>query len=343
MPQGTYKFDLYKIDAETVGKTYPVGALSFIKPMRGKWVTGLAVYVPAGTGAKWNGAELLPLTATAYGSTQFEWESFNGIVTVAPIIAYKVSPKISIGATLNFDYGLLKLRRPGVGQYKEDLTCTTLGATFGVHARPTDKISVGMTLRTPSNLKFEGDATMAGLAALGLPTTAQATREATWPLWAGAGIAYRPTKKLTVTADAQLTAWSTIKEIPVTWDQAAWTAAAQNPSLAAGLNQKFVLNWKNTVQYRVGAEYAASAKWALRGGYYYDPSPSPDDTLNILLPESTYNVVNLGVGRKAGKLTIDACIEMLFGKKAESPLNGRMPGTHGMKLIVPNITLGYRF
>ena len=38
-----------------------------------------------------------------------------GVVTVSPVIAYKVSDQFSLGATLNLNYGMMEIRRPGVG------------------------------------------------------------------------------------------------------------------------------------------------------------------------------------------------------------------------------------
>jgi long-chain fatty acid transport protein len=82
---------------------------------------------------------------------------------------------------------------------------------------------------------------------------------------------------------------------------------------------------------------------SLRAGYYYDPSPSPVETLNILLPGITYNAVTIGLGYKTDKVTFDFCVEYLMGKKQDSPMTGKMPGTHGMNILVPNIAITYHF
>ena len=52
---------------------------------------------------------------------------------------------------------------------------------------------------------------------------------------------------------------------------------------------------------------------AIRFGYYYDPAPAPDETLNILFPSSTNHVGTLGFGHSFGKYRIDAALEYLFG------------------------------
>jgi len=345
IPSGTYALttSYFSIDAKTKAGMYPSGAIGYFKPVNEKLLIGIAAYVPSGTGAKWNGEDLKILSK----NVAYEWESFMAVVTVSPVVAYKISDKFSVGATLNLDYGMMKIKRPGVGQYTEDLSGFAFGATVGALFKPTDKLGIGLTLRTPTKVKFSGTAEMTGAATLpipgGVPTTSDAEREATWPLWMGLGISYKATAKLTLNADAQYTNWKKIDTIGITYDNTAWQALKAHPVLGAAFNNDFVLNWKDKIQYRFGMEYALCSKLSLRAGYYYDPSPSPAETLNILLPEITYNAVTLGLGYKTDKISFDFCLEYLMGKDQESPLTGKMPGTHGMNILVPNIALTYRF
>jgi long-chain fatty acid transport protein len=340
MPSGSYAFPQYGIDAKTESKMYPSGALGYFKPINDKLVIGIAAYVPSGTGAKWNGEDLKLLAKGAV----YRWESFMGVITVSPVIAYKVSDKFSLGATFNLNYGMMKIWRPGVGQYSEDLSGLAFGATFGALFKPTEKLGIGLTLRTPTKVKFSGEATMASASAYNLSITSDAEREATWPLWLGLGISFKATDKLTLNADAQYTNWKKIETIGITYDNAVWQAMKAHPLLGAAFNNDFELNWKDAIQWRFGAEYAVSEKLALRAGYYYDPSPSEPATLNILLPEITYNVITAGLGYKTEKLGIDLCLEYLMGKDVTVPLGGgKMPGTHGMSILVPNIAFTYHF
>jgi long-chain fatty acid transport protein len=340
IPTGTYALPVYGIDAQTKSAMYPSGALGYFKPINDKLVVGIAAYVPSGTGAKWNGEDLKLLA----NNTAYRWESFMGVITVSPVIAYQVSDQFSLGATVNLNYGMMKIWRPGVGQYNEDLSGFAFGATIGALVKPIDKLGIGLTLRTPTKVKFSGEATMAGAAAIGQATTSDAEREATWPLWVGLGISFKATDKLTLNADAQMTNWKKIETIAITYDNATWQALKAHPQLKAAFNNDFELNWKDAIQWRFGAEYAVSEKLALRAGYYYDPSPSDPATLNILLPEITYNVITAGLGYKAEKIGIDFCIEYLMGKDVTVPMGGgKMPGTHGMDILVPNIAFTYRF
>jgi long-chain fatty acid transport protein len=91
-----------------------------------------------------------------------------------------------------------------------------------------------------------------------------------------------------------------------------------------------------------------SEKFALRGGYYYDPAPSPANTLSILLPSISYNAFTLGVGYKTEKINLDFCLEYLTGKDRTLDYGQQvpdvgMPGIHGASMLVPNIAFTYRF
>ena len=236
IPSGTYQFPLLGIDAKTKSAMYPSGSVAYFKPINDKLIVGIAAYVPSGTGAKWNGEDLKLLTKDA----AYRWESFMGVITVSPVIAYKVSDQFSLGATLNLNYGMLKLWRPGVGQYNEDLSGFAFGATFGALFKPIDKLGIGLTLRTPTKVKFSGDATMAGAALpWASPPPSDAEREATWPLWLGLGISFKATDKLTLNADAQFTNWKKIETIGITYDNAG-LAGTEGPSPAESrLQQRF--------------------------------------------------------------------------------------------------------
>jgi len=339
MPTIDYSYNAYGmqlVDAKTESKGYISGAVGFFKPISDKMVIGVLGYVPSGIGAKWDGADFANIAGGIY-----EWESQLSIITVSPVVAYKINDKLSLGATVNINYGMLSLKRPGLGQYEEDLNGTALNFTLGALYKPSDKLSIGLSLKTPFDAKLSGDATMNGASLLGLPTTDNAEREATWPMWVAAGVAFKPMDKLTITADLQYTNWGELTSIPIEFENVFWKAAFE-------ADADLELFWDDAIQYRFGAEYMISDKMALRGGYYYDPAPAPDSTLNILLPQFTYNWVTLGLGFMTEKLNIDVAVEYGMGSEREVTMqevnpNAGMPGTHKGNILVPNIAITYRF
>ncbi len=348
IPMGTYRFELLGTtlaDTKTASAVYPSGAVAYFKPISEKMVLGIAGYVPSGIGTKWPGEDLTLLS----GGTKYIWDSFIAMITVSPVIAYKINDKFSVGASLNLNYAMLKMENPaGDGenvpyfQYKEKISGIAFGATLGIMVKPYDFLSIGAAFKTPISATIKGDADAPGLTQLGLSGSSNAERSATWPMWFGIGVAIKPNDRLTITADFQYNNWKKLSDIPVTYDDAGWKAAGMEQA------STFELRWEDTTDIRFGIEYKVSDFLALRGGFYTDRAPSPEETLNIMLPSIDYKCVTFGLGYKKGKMSVDIAFEYVTGKDREvDPMNylvgAGMPGTHGMKIVVPNITFTYKF
>ena len=340
LPFGTYTREARAIDAKSTFKHYLIPALGYFQPIGDKLVVGIYLNAPSGAGAEWDGADLANIT----GIPTYNWKSKLGIFTLSPSIAYKVSDKIMLGATLDINYGMLEMAQaipwalsPYSSQYSEDLKGWAVGGTFGLLVKPVKQFSFGVTYKLPFTAKLKGDVTIPAAVGFGLPTTDTGTRTATWPSWLAAGIAVKPTDKLTFTADVQYTNWHILQTIPVTFANTQWQA-----NLAPGA--AYELLWKDTTQFRFGVEYLASKSLALRAGYYFDPNPGPPETQNILLPEFKYNWVTAGFGYMSEKIVIDFSVE--YGKGADISVQegkGAMPGTHGMTIVAPSLSFTYKF
>jgi long-chain fatty acid transport protein len=335
LPFGTYQFSLAGIDAKSTFKHYLIPALGYFQPIGDKIVVGLYVNTPSGAGATWAGEDLANLVDGVYN-----WNSKLGIITISPSIAVKLTDKIMLGATMDINYGMLKMAQPvpDLGQYSEDLKGWAVSGTFGLLVKPVKEFSFGVSYKLPFTAKLKGTVDIPAAVGFGLPGSTTGTRTATWPQWLAAGIAVKPTDKLTFTADVQYTNWEKLQTIPVTFVNAGWQAA-----LAEGA--AYELLWKDTTQFRFGVEYMASKCLALRAGYYLDPNPGPVATQNILLPEFKYNWVTAGFGYTSEKIVVDFSIEYGMGKDIAVGLlpYPAMPGTHGMTIVAPSLSFTYKF
>lgn len=341
MPKSTYKSDSYGIDATTESKVYMSGAMGYFKSISDKLTIGLAAYVPSGLGVKWNGDDFSILTQ----GTSLEIESFLAVVSISPVVSYKISDKFSIGATININYAMLDVKRAGIGQYHEDLNGLCMGATIGALFKPCDKFSIGLTFRTPSKITLDGNVEMKGAELYGFSGTTEGERKVTWPMWVGAGIAFKATDKLTITADVQYTDWKKVDVIEMNYTDAQWQAMKAHPLLGAAFDKDFNFYWDSTVQLRVGAEYLVSDSFAIRAGYYNDPAPCPIEHMNILMPSITYDVITLGWAYKTDKISLDFCLEYLMGSKREAAagIEDVLPGIYDLDIFVPNFGFTYRF
>jgi len=341
IPFGTYKFATYGIDAKTKTNNYASPNL-FANYNMGKLAFGLGIFVPAGLGAEYNGADLINISGG-----DLEWMSKIAVIDIAPTVAYKINDMFSFGVTGNIFYGMFDMKKPstytdtsGVThgfQYSESSTGTGFGVSGGLLCKLSDMIQFGVSARTEIKVTMSGEAENALMPLLGYPETSDFDRDVAWPLWAAFGVAVKPMTNLTITADAQYNQWAKSEdEFKTKFKDPVWKAVT-----AATGDDTFVLDWKDCTQIRIGAEYMASEKLALRAGYYYDPAPAPDETLTILFPSSTNNVVTAGVGFCAGKFDIDFGLEYLMGKERDVTITTHnMPGKHKLDIFAFSLAIG---
>ncbi len=362
MPSSKYTVGTFSM--ETNKKVYPAGMLGYAQPLGSNIVVGLGAYTLSGIGASWNNtgveeAWVYPYPPAAFTPTltPSKWQSFVGSITLAPTIAVKVSEMLYLGASFNINYGFFKMDQWGeftmvapnappsdivaappvlinFGQRNLDVKGWGFGATVGVLVKPADWISLGATFRTASKVTMKGTTEIENFNLLGLENESDTEMKVTSPMWLAGGVALKPMDGLTVTFDAQYTNWSKLQSIGLTFTDPYWTAALEGASLE--------LLWKNKTQLRFGAEYDFGS-FAIRGGYYYDPAPAPDETMNILVPSFTYNSVDVGFGYKAGNFTLDAVVQYLMGKDRAIGADYSMPGLYEMNILVPAIALSFDF
>ena len=361
IPSGSYLLQiptpeglLTAVDAKTQTKHYLSGLLAYYQPINENLVAGIGVYVPSGLGSVWDGDDFANLS----NHITYQWESKIGLVTVSPGISYKINDMVSVGAAININYGTFSLKRWAgnveefdLGQYDLSLNGWGIGATAGILVKATEKLSLGATIRLPSRIKFSGDVSLSNINLLpGFSESTQAetvSPHLTFPLWLAGGVAFRPLPKLTLTGDLQWTQWSILDQVELMFIDSSWNAFMTQ----SGENIMH-LDWKSALQIRFGAEYMLKDNLALRGGYYYDPTPQPDTTMNFLLPTFSFNVFTLGLGYSLNGLVIDLGFEYLAGSGRDIPYakwaidpayTHAEPGAYDMSIVVPNISISYKF
>ncbi len=146
-------------------------------------------------------------------------------------------------------------------------------------------------------------------------TTYDAEAELPLPLTIGAGIAYKPIPKLTLTADISITRWST-------WETIDINLTNQTTGEQESISMKE--NWKNTYEYGAGAEYCLldqeNMKLNLRGGFYMVDTPSPHSTISpTILDPKNRTVLTGGLGISLGKIQFSIAYERVMLGKATIP------------------------
>jgi long-chain fatty acid transport protein len=356
------------VDAKSMTEHFLAGMAAYYHPISENLVAGFAVYAPSGLGIEWPGEELENISGPALfpPNPNIKWRSKIFVLSLSPVLAFKLSDKVMFGATLNINYGSFETAQYGgsaeiltnlpppypsalyydLGQQTLDMTGWGIGATFGLLVKPSEMFSLGFTFRTPSKIPFKGTTTVAGIPQLAavvgpIDATTDVEADVTWPMWLCAGIAVKPVDRLTLTADAQYTQWSKMDEIEIIFTDPVWS---QLMEISEG--NKLVLEWESKVQFRFGAEFMATDKFAIRGGYYFDPSPAPNDTMNILLPIADFTVFSFGLGYNIDGVAIDLGAEYLKGKERDIPYGQyeeAMPGLYNLKILALQVAIGYRW
>ncbi len=353
VPIGSYKWNnaLFGVDINAdMNQNHYINPNLFAAYNMGDLSFGLGLYVPAGLGTEWNGDDLLPLSN---GVSQ-EWMSKIGAFNISPTIAYKVSDRFSIGVAANIYYGLFDMKLPAnidalntSVQFEESSTGMGYGVSIGALIKLHERVNFGFTWRAKTSLSMSGTAKNPAFAALGAPES-DFDRDVAWPMWIAGGLAFKPADNLTITVDAQYSQWSKSSEKFVTkYENGVWKSVMEQ-----GENNIIHLNWEDATQWRIGAEYYLTDKFALRGGYYNDPAPAPDETVSILFPSSTNDVATLGLGYKAETFFLNVAFEYLFGQDRKisddliditNPALGfknNMPGTHTLDVFAFSLSFG---
>lgn len=331
IPMATYKFALAGIDAKTKTNHYLAPGV-FANYNLGNISLGLGVYIPAGLGSEWDGNDLKSLS----GGNALNWESQIGVISISPTVSIKATEQLSFGMAVNIYYAMFDLSKPaGSVQYTENSNGLGFGLTFGGLFKINDIISIGATFKTKAEVTMKGDATIPGMT----PTTSEFERKVSWPMWVGGGVAVKPMDNLVLTLDAQWSQWSKSEDVLT----AKYTDPTWNAAMTASGGDKMTLHWKDCFQIRFGAEYWLSPDIAVRLGYYYDPAPAPDETVNILFPSSTNHAPTFGFTYKFHNFHIDVAGEYLIGgKRSIDPSGHNMPGEHQLNTLAFTMGIGYQ-
>lgn len=359
VPMTSYQLDMYGIDAEGVTNHYISPNLMAVYNVN-KFAFGLGAYVPAGLGSEWEGEDLTAFggpaffdpgqtMANPYAGKVYEWVSQIAVFNFAPAMAYDINGQFKLGAALNVFYGMFQMKRgedmvnvmtmqPGQDgmldtQTEMDIDGIGVGATLsamidnGWH-------SFGFTYKTPVTVDMSGKMKIENSGEYDMDL------EVTWPAWAGFGLAFKPFDgKIVITSDIQMTNWGELQTL-----YAKIKKMQVGPGEYRDIENEMHLEWHDAVQLRFGLQFDINEQIKARMGYYYDPAPAPEKTLNILFPSSTNNALTLGGTYLYQDFNFDLGLEYLWGgERIATPSGYNMPGLHHMDIFAFSMGATYNF
>ncbi len=235
------------IEAKSDDPVYPIPAIGFSRPLdigeQNRWRFGFSAYGVSGMGVDYIGSSLdqslgdfAPLPEPfASAPLATGTETLLQIMKVAPALAYKVSPKLSVGASMHYNYSELEMGEgPSSGE--------TFGYQLGVLYHPTQNVYTGLSYTSPQEIKYKSVLTdfTGKLGDLRLEA----------PTQIGGGISVELMEKRVVLG-------TEIKWI--NWGD------------ASGYQE---FGWEDQWSYSIGAQYELKPeKWTVRIGYNYGSNP----------------------------------------------------------------------
>jgi long-chain fatty acid transport protein len=254
-----------------------------------------------------------------------------------PTAAVKITDYLSAGGGLDIMYFNYTMKRvlplPFLGPQNLHLEGDNwgVGFNFGLHLKPRDDISLGISYRSQVRQQVEGPARFQPYN----PLSTQASGSIILPDTIFAGIMVRPLEKLSVEAGAIWTHWTLLRNFDVKFDNVLGTLSEHE-------------NWHNTWRGQLGVEYRALPWLDLRAGYALENEPMPDRSADYLVPTTDRrHTFSCGTGFRWQAMTIDLAYSLVYMPERtvnNSIAPGVLPSTFQGRLNhVVVFSLGYKF
>jgi len=267
-----------------------------------RFALGFGYYIPYGGGG------------TAYQDfmgTGIELKSAAGIQAFTAAAAYAITPSLSVGAGVSMYVGVVDTRAPqtisqpvpALVDYESEYNGRSgYGWNLGVLYKPTDALSVGVSVISPTSVRMEGEERVR-IAAFGAEATSDSEIELGTPWYVTAGLGYRLHPGLTLGLSAAWMSWSREDEVII-----AHGGTAESTRVAT--------HYENSYRVSVGMEWVASKKLTLRAGLKYQPGATEDDYLIPSSNDVDLVVPSLGIGYRVGKsLELDLATFFVSGRR----------------------------
>lgn len=285
-PRGSVDFHGAMAGGQTWGNTEAPGYapnLYYVNQQNDRLWWGIGIFSRFG-----NSTEYEPTWPGRYNSYLAK---ISGL-TIQPTIAYKVTDKLSLAAGADINYIKLDMKRKipyqkltGVPGPDVDFELTgdnvALGWLLGLNYDISDSTSFAAVYRSKITQNMDADA---NLSIPYLSTGAHGT--VTLPDSISLGLGHKIDDKTRIELGAIYTKWSSYDKLEITFDK----------NLPTSTDMK---NWKDVWRYQIGIEHKINDTWSIMGGYAYDNSPMPDETMDFQVPTGDRQTLSIGFKKRS--------------------------------------------
>ncbi len=309
-PERTVESSYYTMHGSTTsGSEFtPIPAFGFTTQLSDKVVVGLAGLGIGGFGVNYAADPSNPILMPRPNGFGQVYSNF-GLMKIVPAIAWKASPKLRLGLALNVDWATLAVNPmptaapaadpgPDGKPYTADDRAFYSSAAaadgafgFGMQAglqyQATDRLALGLSYTSPQMFQdFNYTAVYENPNLPNYNTSRTFKFRMDAPAIYAAGLAWSPTSKLQTAADVKFYTYSSTKG----FDQSGYNADGSVKGFG----------WDDIMVVALGAQYQASDKVTLRGGYNYSGNPIPDamSMYNLPAPAVVQHNISGGLGFK---------------------------------------------
>ncbi len=286
----------------------PIPAFGFTTQLSNKVVVGLAGLGVGGFGVNYAADPKNPILMPKPNGFGQVYSNF-GLMKIVPAVAWKASDKLSIGVAVNIDWASLAVNPmptaapaadpgpDGVPYTADDRAYYSsaaaadgafgLGVQAGLQYQATPALALGLAYTSAQ--MFQDFTYTAVYEDPNVPTfnTARTFKfRMDAPAIYAAGLAWSPNSKLQTAADVKYFTYKSTKG----FDKSGFNADGSVKGFG----------WDNIVVVALGAQYAATDKVTLRGGYNYSGNPIPDanSMYNLPAPAIVQHHITAGLGFK---------------------------------------------
>ena len=237
-----------------------------------KWAIGVGYYVSfAGGGVEYDN----------FQNSGYDLESYMGLSPLTTAAAYKISPELSLGASISLytgNMGSTSLQEIAPGNYTEVETeysgLAGYGYSVGMMYKPSAEFSLGLFVRSEIDAEMDGDSKVNGI---------KYDSEVAFniPYMFSVGFGYKPLPDLTLSLSYTYIPWEKLDTIDVT---------------TVGFTQSAATNYKDGLILGLGVEYLLNNEFTLWGGLVYGACGTKGEGISPIAPDSNKIQPSLGIG-----------------------------------------------
>lgn len=282
---------------------------------------GLGIYAPFGGSMNWP------------QDTGFRQDAVSGslkYITVAPAVAWKILPSLSVGAGAMVNYvhmetsqGLAQSASPFTNFFNFSGEGWSVGYNAGVLWQPIEKISIGANFRSSANVTLDGR-THYEQQPFVPNSHSSANMGMTFPWTAVGGISYRPTPKWNLEIDANYTDWSSFGTLNL---------HEKNPPPNSDANTPVHFDWQGSWMYEFGVTRYFDNGWHVSGGYVFNENSVPNKYYTPWATDMDRHFFSLGTGYNGKIFDFDATFQ--FGYGPSHNVTGSSPAFYPIKFSSP--------